>query len=112
MAMHPTLPSLPLPQSLLQLLLLCCCPGGARAPLPPLGEGGHKLTYFEFAGRAESIRIALFAAGIDFQDDRVKYADYQTMKADTDDCEEQRVPASCHAAAPADSTLSPPSPPP
>lgn len=40
-----------------------------------------KLTYFDFpGGRGEDCRIALFAAGVDFEDDRVKGADWPGRK--------------------------------
>ena len=41
-----------------------------------------RLTYFDFAGsRGEECRIALHLAGIDFDDVRVKSADWPTLKA-------------------------------
>ena len=43
-----------------------------------------KLTYFDFpGGRGEDCRLALFIAGIDFEDDRVKGADWPVRKAGT-----------------------------
>ena len=40
-----------------------------------------RLTYFDFAGsRGEECRIALHLAGIDFDDVRVKSADWPTLK--------------------------------
>jgi glutathione S-transferase len=42
-----------------------------------------RLTYFDFAGsRGEECRIALHLAGIDFDDERVKTADWPALKAD------------------------------
>jgi len=43
------------------------------------------LTYFDGAGRAEAIRIALFTAGIPFEDKRVDYSVWSAsnLKADT-----------------------------
>ncbi len=42
-----------------------------------------RLIYFDFAGsRGEECRIALHLAGIDFEDVRIKSADWPTMKAD------------------------------
>jgi prostaglandin-H2 D-isomerase / glutathione transferase len=41
-----------------------------------------RLTYFDFAGsRGEECRIALHLAGVDFDDDRIKSADWPAMKA-------------------------------
>ena len=43
-----------------------------------------RLIYFDFAGsRGEECRIAMHLAGIDFEDVRVKGADWPAMKADT-----------------------------
>ena len=43
-----------------------------------------RLIYFDFAGsRGEECRIALHLAGVDFEDVRVKGADWPAMKADT-----------------------------
>jgi glutathione S-transferase len=43
-----------------------------------------RLTYFDFAGsRGEECRIALHLAGVDFEDVRVKSADWPALKAST-----------------------------
>ena len=43
-----------------------------------------RLTYFDFAGsRGEECRIALHLAGVDFDDERIKGADWPAMKAST-----------------------------
>lgn len=43
-----------------------------------------KLTYFDFpGGRGEDCRIALFIAGVDFEDDRVKGPQWREIKAAT-----------------------------
>ena len=43
-----------------------------------------KLTYFNFdGGRAEPIRIAFHAAGIDFEDNRLSFSEFGAMRHDT-----------------------------
>ncbi|XP_021378340.1 hematopoietic prostaglandin D synthase-like [Mizuhopecten yessoensis] len=42
----------------------------------------YKLTYFNFRGRAELIRMTLCAAGQDFEDNRISYKDYLKIKSD------------------------------
>jgi glutathione S-transferase len=43
-----------------------------------------KLTYFDFSGgRGEDCRIALFMAGVDFEDDRVPFPQWKDRKPDT-----------------------------
>jgi len=42
----------------------------------------YKLTYFDFnGGRGEPVRIALHAAGIDFEDDRITFEDFMQKKS-------------------------------
>jgi prostaglandin-H2 D-isomerase / glutathione transferase len=43
----------------------------------------HEIVYFDAAGRGESLRILLHAAGIQFSDTRIKYADWYTIKPTT-----------------------------
>ena len=44
----------------------------------------YKLTYFDFdGGRAEPIRIAFHAAGIEFEDERISFADFGKMRSGT-----------------------------
>jgi len=40
-----------------------------------------KLTYFPFGGRAETIRLALFIGGIDFEDERIPPPEFGARKA-------------------------------
>lgn len=43
----------------------------------------YRLTYFDIdGGRGEPIRIALHAAGIDFEDNRIAFADFQALRKD------------------------------
>jgi len=44
----------------------------------------YKLTYFDIeGGRAEPIRIAFHAAGIDFEDNRISFAEFMEMRSGT-----------------------------
>lgn len=41
-----------------------------------------RLTYFDSAGRAEPVRIALFIAGIPFEDRRLKFPEFSALRAE------------------------------
>jgi glutathione S-transferase len=43
----------------------------------------YRLTYFDFGGRAEPIRIALHAAGVAFEDKRISYEEFAEMRGNT-----------------------------
>ena len=44
----------------------------------------YKLTYFAFdGGRGEPVRIALHAAGVDFEDERLNFAEFSEMRQTT-----------------------------
>ena len=40
----------------------------------------YKLSYFDTGGRAEPVRIAFHAAGIEFDDDRIGFPDFMAMR--------------------------------
>jgi len=42
-----------------------------------------KLTYWNFGGRAEPIRLAFFIGGVEFNDHRIAHADWPTLKPST-----------------------------
>jgi prostaglandin-H2 D-isomerase / glutathione transferase len=42
-----------------------------------------KVTYFDLTGRGESIRLALAIGGVNFQDDRIQFKDWPTVKPTT-----------------------------
>jgi glutathione S-transferase len=45
---------------------------------------GYKLTYFDFdGGRGQPIRVALHAAGIEFEDNRLSFAEFGEMREST-----------------------------
>ena len=39
------------------------------------------MTYFPFKGSAEAIRLALFIGGVDFEDERITYADVNDLRS-------------------------------
>lgn len=41
-----------------------------------------KLTYFDFHGRGEPARLAMFMGGIEFEDRRISFADWPAVKAE------------------------------
>lgn len=43
----------------------------------------YKLTYFDFGGRAEPVRIAFHAAGIEFEDNRLSFPEFGAMRSTT-----------------------------
>jgi hypothetical protein len=53
--------------------------GGAAAP-------AIKLIYFDFGGRAESIRLALHVGGVPFEDARITEAEFSSYKAGASGC--------------------------
>jgi glutathione S-transferase len=48
------------------------------SPIPSI-----KLVYFDIEGAAEPVRLALILSGIEFEDERIKFQDWQTMKPKT-----------------------------
>ena len=43
----------------------------------------YEITYFDAGGRAEPIRIMLYAAGVDFTDNRFKGPEWPAIKSTT-----------------------------
>jgi len=43
----------------------------------------YTLFYFKFAGKAETIRLLLHGAGIEFTDNRIESEEWKTMKEDS-----------------------------
>ena len=39
------------------------------------------MTYFNFKGSAEAIRLALFIGGVEFEDERITYADVNDLRS-------------------------------
>ena len=49
----------------------------AKATAPPK----YQLTYFNAKGRAEDVRLMFAAAGVKFEDNRVEFADWPSLKS-------------------------------
>ena len=51
-----------------------------------------KLTYFDAYGRAESLRLLLNYAGIEYEDERIAFKDWPAIKKDTSRFEYGQMP--------------------
>ena len=56
-------------------------PRAERGGAAEQGGGRPVLTYFNFKGSAEAIRLALFIGGVDFEDERITYADVNDLRS-------------------------------
>ncbi|KAL0979792.1 hypothetical protein UPYG_G00189730 [Umbra pygmaea] len=64
-------------------MLLDCKPGSSIIAFKPVSAGAmttYKLTYFNMRGRAELARYIFAYANIDFEDDRVEWKDWPSIK--------------------------------
>ena len=64
----------------LAALLLCCVASAQECGTHM--DGRHVLTYFDVPSRGEAARVALHAAGVDYEDRRIRdWSAYQAEKA-------------------------------
>ena len=56
-------------------------PRAERGGAAEQGGGRPVLTYFNSKGSAEAIRLALFIGGVDFEDERITYADVNDLRS-------------------------------